>query len=312
MSESLGRAANPKRVVVVHGRNMAARSAMFQFLRALHLEPVEWSEAVNTSGVGAPYIGNVLDTLFAEAQAVVVLLTGDDEARLRDAFMKPDDDPREGQLTPQARPNVLFEAGMAFAKMPSRTILVQLEPIRPFSDVAGRHVLRFSTDAAFRKQLAEQLRTVGCEVVTSGDDWLHDGDFEGARNLAPATGSRGPAGIAQTRQRMYYFDLCWELEAQFFHDDYRSILNPSANTLDDLITGPFCPRCGRPLRREARVVRFGPPVYGIENPCSGCGRSITALAGISLENYQKQLWTEAQRLVRLRKPFPPCPAPDMP
>jgi hypothetical protein len=87
---------------------------------------------------------------------------------------------------------------------------------------------------------------------------------------------------------MYYLDLCWELEANFFLDDYRSILNPHSNTLDDLITGPFCPRCGKPLKKEARVASRA-PIYGIENPCGGCGRSITVTAGMFLEIYQKHV-----------------------
>ena len=113
------------------------------------------------------------------------------------------------------------------------------------------------------------------------------------------------------RQRMYYLDLCWEIEAKFFLDEYRPILTPHPNTLEDLITGPFCPRCGRPLRKEVRVAGRA-PVYGIENPCAECGRSITTTASMFLEIYQKQLWTEAQRLVRLGRPLPPCPEPDMP
>jgi CAP12/Pycsar effector protein, TIR domain len=43
----LGRA---RRVFVVHGRNSAVRSAMFAFLRAIGLHPIEWSEAVKMTG----------------------------------------------------------------------------------------------------------------------------------------------------------------------------------------------------------------------------------------------------------------------
>jgi CAP12/Pycsar effector protein, TIR domain len=49
-----------RRVFVVHGRNEAAREAMFRFLRALGLGPLEWSEAVALTKSGTPYVGDVL------------------------------------------------------------------------------------------------------------------------------------------------------------------------------------------------------------------------------------------------------------
>ena len=41
---------NARKVFVVHGRNLAARDALFEFLRAVDLHPVEWSEAVQLTG----------------------------------------------------------------------------------------------------------------------------------------------------------------------------------------------------------------------------------------------------------------------
>jgi len=52
-------------VFVVHGRNETARAAMFGFLRAIGLWPVEWSEAVAMTGEGSPYVGRCLMPPFA-------------------------------------------------------------------------------------------------------------------------------------------------------------------------------------------------------------------------------------------------------
>ena len=131
-----------REVFVVHGRNLAARDALFEFLRAVDLHPMEWSEAVQATGKATPYTGEILDVAFSRSHAVVVLLTPDDEARLRKSLRATNEPPHETQLTGQARPNVLFEAGMAMARSQDRTILVELGNLRPFSDVGGRHTVK--------------------------------------------------------------------------------------------------------------------------------------------------------------------------
>jgi len=62
VSEDNGK--NAKRVFVVHGRNLGARDAMFGFLRAIGLEPIEWSTAISATGSASPYIGQALDAAF--------------------------------------------------------------------------------------------------------------------------------------------------------------------------------------------------------------------------------------------------------
>jgi DNA-binding transcriptional ArsR family regulator len=153
---------------------------MFTFLRALGLQPIEWSEAVALAPGASPYIGEILDHAFELAMAVVVLLTGDDEARLRPQLSSGPEDKQETILTPQARPNVLFEAGLAFGVHPERTILVELGTLRPFSDIGGRHVIRMSNATEARQNLARRLQKAGCEANLLGTDWHSAGDFESA------------------------------------------------------------------------------------------------------------------------------------
>ncbi len=166
-----------KKVFVVHGRDGRLRDDFFAFLRALGLQPIEWSEALKLTGKATPYVGEALESAFKNAQAVIVLLSPDDEVRLSPELWKTKEDENEKNIRLQARPNVLFEAGMAFGKHPDRTLLIEVGQVKPFSDVAGRHVVRLSDSAEKRNEIAERLRTVGCDVSTSGSDWLSKGNF---------------------------------------------------------------------------------------------------------------------------------------
>ena len=165
------------RVFVVHGRNKALRRALFDFLRAIDLKPIEWNEAVRLTGTPSPHIGEILDVAMGHAQAILVLFTGDDQARLNDTFLSIDDPDYERKLTPQARPNVIFEAGLALGKYPERTILVQIGNLRHFSDIAGRHFIRLRNSSKSRQELAQRLKLAGCKVDLSGTDWHDAGLF---------------------------------------------------------------------------------------------------------------------------------------
>jgi len=165
-------------VFVVHGRDLAARDAVFAFVRSIGLRPIEWTQALKLTKKGSPYVGEILDAAFREAAAIIVLLTPDEEARLKPVFVSSGDPTHERQLSGQARPNVLFEAGMAFGRDPNSTVLVQLGDTRPFSDVGGRHVLHLSNNPASRQEFVTKLANAGCNVDTSGADWLSAGNFQ--------------------------------------------------------------------------------------------------------------------------------------
>lgn len=176
---------DPQQVFVVHGRNSRARSAMFAFLRSIGLRPIEWSEARQTTNIPTPYVGEILDTAFAMAAAVVVLMTPDDLASLDPAFLKPGDPEHERTPTGQARPNVLFEAGMAMGRDAGRTVLVELGHLRPFSDIGGRHVMRMSDASQDRQELANRLLSAGAAVSLTGTDWHTAGEFEAVLSPLP-------------------------------------------------------------------------------------------------------------------------------
>lgn len=167
---------NARSVFVVHGRNEDLRRSMFEFLRSINLAPMEWTTAVQLTGEGSPYIGQVLDAAFSHATAVVVLMTPDEVAYLQPRYSAGDADP-ETEPAAQARPNVLFEAGIALGRDPRRTVLVEVGKVRPFSDVAGRHAIRLTNAVASRQALAQRLGDAGCEVNLTGTDWHSAGDF---------------------------------------------------------------------------------------------------------------------------------------
>ncbi len=60
---------------------------MFEFVRSINLDPKEWSEVLAETGKGTPLIAEALDALFRSVQAVVVLITGDDLARLGTRYL---------------------------------------------------------------------------------------------------------------------------------------------------------------------------------------------------------------------------------
>lgn len=163
---------DPRAVFVVHGRDAEVRAAMWSFLQDLGLHPLEWDELVCSTGTATPFTGEVLESAFSRAQAVVVLMTPDDEARLHTQLHEEDELDYELNLTCQPRPNVLFEAGMAFGAHPTRTILVEVGRLRPISDLAGRNVVRMGKTKAPLQALADRLVAAGCAVDRSSDAWL--------------------------------------------------------------------------------------------------------------------------------------------
>jgi predicted nucleotide-binding protein len=165
-----------RQVFVAYGRNRVARLAVFAFLRSIGLVPIEWSRALAATGQASPYVGEVLDAGLAAAQAVVVLWTPDEIVSLRPEYADGEDDP---DVVPafQARPNVIFEAGLALGRAPDRVVLVELGRVRVFSDVLGRNAIHLRDSVASRQEFAIRLQSAGCPVDLSGTDWHTAGDF---------------------------------------------------------------------------------------------------------------------------------------
>lgn len=221
-----------KRVMVVYGRNAGARVAMFTFLRSLSLQPIEWEEAVTETGRGSPHNLEAVEAAMRVAQAVVVVLTAEDEARLMPRFAEPHD---RTELIGQPRLNVILEAGLAMGLDRDRTILVELGAPRGASDFEGLNVVRLTNDPGRRSALKTRLANAGCEVRDRGSDWmtaLAGGDFEACLAEPARTGEddaptprstvEPPENIDDVERRITRFlDLYQGIDQPFGREDFR-------------------------------------------------------------------------------------------
>jgi uncharacterized SAM-dependent methyltransferase len=154
------------KIFVVHGRNYLARDAMYSFIRALDLEPITWDIASALTNKASPTTLEIVKAGLDAAQCTIVLMTGDDSARLR---------PEYGQepLLAQPRPNVLFEAGWALAIAgQQRTILVRFGGLREFSDISGLNFVELDNSSDKRKLLVQRFRAAGCDITCKSEAYL--------------------------------------------------------------------------------------------------------------------------------------------
>ena len=122
-------------------------------------------------------IGEVINSLFCLAQAVIILITPDEFVKLKEIYLKDDDTEEEKKGSYQPRPNVIFEAGFALGIMENRTIIVQIGQTRSPSDIFGRHVIKFDGSIEKREALINRLEIVGCHVKKTRRKWKTVGNF---------------------------------------------------------------------------------------------------------------------------------------
>ena len=163
-------------IFVVHGRDTKLNDDMFGFLLAIGLNPKEWSQAIKDAKGANPNVGQVINKAMKQAQGVLVMFSPDEDAKLKSKFCGPKERKKGlNKLDGQARPNVLFEAGLALGAHPDKTLLVQVGGTRDMSDIAGMHLINLGDDAASRKDLAQRLATkLKFKVDTTGTLWLSD------------------------------------------------------------------------------------------------------------------------------------------
>ncbi|HEX3782112.1 MAG TPA: nucleotide-binding protein [Pseudonocardiaceae bacterium] len=160
-----------RNVFVVHGRDNEVRDAMFDLLRKLDLQPLEWESLVRATKDATPYLGKVVLNAPKLAQVALVLLTPDDVVRLHPKLHGPYEPYFEAENVCQPRPNVLLELGMAMMAYPERTLIVEVGRLRPIADIAGLNVIRFDGTADAVGKIVERLKTAGAKVNDVGSAW---------------------------------------------------------------------------------------------------------------------------------------------
>lgn len=168
---------DPRKVAVMHGRDLEAKRWMFDWLRRVGLEPLEWNQLVDLTGKAAPYNGEAVAAAFTTAQAVVILLTPDDVGMLHPELLGSSE--RADPFVGQPRLNVVLEAGMALQSHMSHTVLVEIGRSREISDLAGRNTIRLDGSPSGLNDLASRLAGAGCKVQRTGSDWLDTSGLEG-------------------------------------------------------------------------------------------------------------------------------------
>jgi predicted nucleotide-binding protein len=182
-----------RRVFVVYGRDGALVRGFFDLLYVVGLQPLEWERLVGFTEMAAPPLADVVRAAPRHAQANLVLLSPDDIVELHPDLFQAGDRAYERDRSMQARPNVLFELGLAYMANPERTVIVEIGELRPIADLAGLNVIHFDGSPMAVKKIIGRLAKAGCPADTSGEHWLDTTRFAELQ-----TYRRGP-GTARTR-----------------------------------------------------------------------------------------------------------------
>jgi predicted nucleotide-binding protein len=181
-----------RKVFVIHGRNHAVRDAVFHFLRALRLEPIDFDQLAADQGLA--FVGDIVRVGMEQAHGIIALFTPDEFSSLLPSYRGRKDSAADTERW-QPRANVIFEAGMAFASAPKRTILAIVGDAKVSSDMHGLHFLHLDNTLDSRKTLRQKLIGAGCDVDQRTDQWTSTasaGDF--SSDLPAGLAVRSPFG----------------------------------------------------------------------------------------------------------------------
>jgi predicted nucleotide-binding protein len=144
-------AAATSKVFIVHGHEHGLKEAVARFLERLDLEPIILHERPNA---GRTIIEKFSD--YADVQFAVILLTGDDEAKVRGTTT---------DLVPRARQNVVLELGYFLGKLGrARVCALYQSGVEIPSDYQGVLFIPLDASDRWKFDLVRELRTAGFAV----------------------------------------------------------------------------------------------------------------------------------------------------
>lgn len=154
-----------KSVFLIHGRDLECTDDVRRLLETAGLEVSTFDDVGASLKSGAPFVGEVVQVGVDGCDAVIALFTPDELAALGSSFRRDQDEPTD-RLRWQARPNVIFEAGLALGLNAKGTVLVTVgSDVSLFSDLEGRMVRRLDDGRDSKTKLLEALNQIGAELA---------------------------------------------------------------------------------------------------------------------------------------------------
>lgn len=150
-------------VGLMYGRNLSAATIVRKLLEHLCLTVIDFEKAKGHSlNPGFTWTHEVIDQLYSEVAAVVIVLTPDEHAEL-EPQLQADGDSGAAISRLQPRPNVLIELGYAWASHRNRTACVQFGGVDLPTDVQGLHVDLWHNTDEFAIRFRDLLIALGLE-----------------------------------------------------------------------------------------------------------------------------------------------------
>jgi predicted nucleotide-binding protein len=143
-------------IFIVHGRGDHVGTVSAEILRITGIAPIVVQD---TPDRGSPTVIEKLEREAAHAGYALVILSGDDEGRLRGA---------DDELRPRARQNVVAELGFFIGRLGRERVKVLYDPIVDLpSDFGGITYIQFGPPDTWRDLLTRELAAMGVEIAAA-------------------------------------------------------------------------------------------------------------------------------------------------
>lgn len=188
-----------KRAFIIYGRDVSAYDQLGKFVSAIGLQQLSFEEVAGRTATS--FVADIVTQGIREADVVIAFFTPDEQAVLFDpvtgSYLDSDETSRW-----QARPNVIFEAGLASGVSREKTVIVTLgTDVRLLSDLHGIYYVDLK-DRRAKEILRRKIESIVGPLPVD-ENWMApeiSGDFTGC-----------------LRPRWRHYDELSELESDLRH-----------------------------------------------------------------------------------------------